>query len=219
MLTEEKKKLIEAEERYRHDIKIALSQAEHSTTVEIKKLASDIKSAKKTVVDKCISFFNTSLGMWFLSSILVTGGAATLQQIEHHYQDKQKNKALLISYQFEIGNRLQHMKYYLRHAKTVGDAKYALEGAFKSSAPISPEFQNLSLSALYFDLFQLIRGSIVPEERRAAMNLVLALENSEYLLRDQSDKAVLTDADKESLSKLISDIENSHLKDLKMIPD
>jgi hypothetical protein len=72
---------------------------------------------------------------------------------------------------------------------------------------------------LYFDLFQLIRGSIVPEERKAAMNLVLALENSEYLLKDQSDRVVLSDADKESLSKLISDIENSHLKDLKMIPD
>lgn len=106
-----------------------------------------------------MEFLNSSLGMWILSSVLLTGGAATYQQIQHGYQIHEQNHQLLVSHLFEIQNRVDNMEYLLRRAKTVGDAKKALSGLFRSTFPITPELQNRSLSSLYFSVYSLIPGT------------------------------------------------------------
>ncbi len=52
------------------------------------------------------------------------------QQIQHYYETEQKNRSQLVAYQFEIGNRIQNMKYFLYHSNTVGEAKLALASGF-----------------------------------------------------------------------------------------
>lgn len=213
MLSEDRKSIIEAEEKFRHELKIKLESESASLKSGLNHLEEDVRLIEKKFSAKLMEFLNSSVGMWFLSSVVITGGAAGLQQIQHHYETEQKNKAQLIEYQFEIGNRIQNMKYFLRHAKTVGDAKSALASVFKSKFPLSPALENQSLSALYFNLYQLIDGTDKDKSRRA-IEVVLDLEDAEISLQSQKNDQVLNVADKERLSKLVAAIENLHIKGL-----
>lgn len=211
MLSEDRKTIIEAEERFRHELKLKLEAEVACLKTGVNHLEQEVKIEEKKFSAKLMEFLNSSVGMWFLSSVVITGGAAGLQQIQHHYETEQKNKAQLIEYQFEIGNRIQNMKYFLRHAKTVGDAKSALAGVFKSKFPLSPTLENQSLSALYFNLYQLIDGTDKDKSKRAIL-VVLDLEDAEVSLQSQANDQALSIADKERLSKLVADIENLHIK-------
>jgi hypothetical protein len=204
MLSDDRKSIIEVEERYRHELKLKLE-------AEVKRVDDEVVLVEKKFTAKLMEFLNSSVGMWFLSSVVITGGAAMLQQIQHHYEIEQKNKSQLISYQFEIGNRIQNMKYFLRHAKTVGDAKSALASVFKSKFPLSPELENQSLSALYFNLYQLMDGTDKDKSKRA-IEVILDLEDAEVLLQSQKNDQLLDAADKERLNKLVTAIENLHIK-------
>lgn len=211
MLSDDRKTIIEAEERFRHELKVKLEAEAESLKSGLHRLEAEVKQVEKKFSAKLMEFLNSSVGMWFLSSVVITGGAAGLQQIQHHYETEQKNKAQLIEYQFEIGNRIQNMKYFLRHAKTVGDAKSALASVFKSKFPLSPNLENQSLSALYFNLYQLIEGTDKEKSKRA-IAVVLDLEDAEVSLQSQKNDQTLSVADKERLSKLVADIENLHIK-------
>lgn len=211
MLSDDRKTIIEAEERFRHELKVKLEADAESLKSGLHRLEAEVKQVEKKFLAKLMEFLNSSVGMWFLSSVVITGGAAGLQQIQHHYETEQKNKAQLIEYQFEIGNRIQNMKYFLRHAKTVGDAKSALASVFKSKFPLSPNLENQSLSALYFNLYQLIEGTDKEKSKRA-IAVVLDLEDAEVSLQSQKNDQTLSIADKERLGKLVADIENLHIK-------
>ncbi len=211
MLSNDRKSIIEAEEKFRHELKIKLEAETASLKSGLNLLEEDVKLVEKKFSAKLMEFLNSSVGMWFLSSVVITGGAAGLQQIQHHYETEQKNKAQLVEYQFEIGNRIQNMKYFLRHAKTVGDARSALASVFKSKFPLSPTLENQSLSALYFNLHQLIDGADKEKSRRA-IEVVLDLEDAEVSLQSQKNDQALSVADKERLSKLVADIEKLHIK-------
>jgi len=157
-----------------------------------------------------MEFLNSSLGMWILSSVLLTGGAATYQQIQHGYQIHEQNHQLLVSHLFEIQNRVDNMEYLLRRANTVGDAKKALSGLFRSTFPIAPELQNRSLSSLYFSVYSLIPGTS-QQKAQEAIEFVRQLEDSEYSLQSRPDTQILTTADRDQFNKLISACKSIHL--------
>jgi len=210
MLSEETKKRIEAEERFRHDLKVKLEAELASAKSAFASVQKEVGQAEKRTASKVMEFLNSSVGTWFLSSVVITGGAAMLQQIQHSHEIEQKNKTQLIAYQFEIGTRIQNMKFFLTQAKTVGDAKVALASVFQSKFPLNPELEKQSLSALYFNLHQLIDGS-EKEKTRLAMAVVLDLEQAEFLLQSQRNDQLLDANDKEKLAKLVTSIENLHI--------
>jgi hypothetical protein len=210
MLSEETKKRIEAEERFRHDLKVKLEAELASAKSAFASVQKEVGQAEKRTASKVMEFLNSSVGTWFLSSVVITGGAAMLQQIQHSHEIEQKNKTQLIAYQFEIGTRIQNMKFFLKQAKTVGDAKVALASVFQSKFPLNPELEKQSLSALYFNLHQLIDGS-EKEKTRLAMAVVLDLEQAEFLLQSQKNDQLLDANDKEKLAKLVTSIENLHI--------
>jgi len=210
MLSEETKKKIEAEERFRHDLKVKLEGELASAKSAFASLQKEVGQVEKRTASKVMEFLNSSVGTWFLSSVVITGGAAMLQQIQHSHEIEQKNKTQLIAYQFEIGTRIQNMKFFLTQAKTVGDAKVALASVFQSKFPLNPELEKQSLSALYFNLHQLIEWSD-KEKSRQAMAVVLDLEQAEFLLQSQKNNQLLDANDKEKLAKLVASIENLHI--------
>ena len=210
MLSEETKKRIEAEERFRHDLKVKLEAELASAKSAFASVQKEVGQAEKRTASKVMEFLNSSVGTWFLSSVVITGGAAMLQQIQHSHEIEQKNKTQLIAYQFEIGTRIQNMKFFLTQAKTVGDAKVALASVFQSKFPLNPELEKQSLSALYFNLHRLIEGS-EKEKTRLAMAVVLDLEQAEFLLQSQKNNQLLDANDKEKLAKLVTSIENLHI--------
>lgn len=151
---------------------------------------------------KLMEFLNSSLGMWVLSSVVLTGGAALIQQVQHNFQIREQNHRQLVNHVFEIDNRLDNMEFLLRRATTVGEAKKALEGLFKSIYPLTPELQNRSLSSLYFTVYSLIPPT---RQNRAdeAIELVRQLADSEYALQSRADDTPLTEPDRSQFEKLI----------------
>lgn len=210
MLDDQKKSMIEAEERFRHELQLKLVAEAARLRSEAGEVGTQLKLAEKKVASKLMEFLNSSVGLWFLSSVVITGGAAALQQIQHHYEVQQKNKLNSMTYQVEIGNRIQNMKYFLRRAQTVGEAKSALGSVFKSKFPITAELENQSLSTLYFNLYQLVEGSDKLKSAKA-LEIVRDLEEAELGLQNRPDKDPLDADDRNSFVKLIAVIESLHL--------
>jgi hypothetical protein len=190
MLSDIKKKLIEAEERYRHEIASKLRSEQAEVNVE------------RNLWDKANELLNSNVGMWFLSSVLVTGGTGAYQMMQHHYETKLRNRTELIAHQFEIGNRIQNMKYFLRKAKTEGDAQFALKSVFESKTPVNPQVEKLSMSVLYFNFYQ-IEGS----QNKRTLELVRQLEDQYYISLNQKPGDPFPDEEKAKSLKIVDTLE------------
>ena len=209
MLTEEEAKRIAAEERYRHSIRKSLSDEEVPVAVAV---AAPAVPERHGIGKKLFEFLNSSVGMWLLSSVVLTGGAAMIQQIQHNHEVSQKNRQDLTTHRFEIEHRIDNMVFRLRRAKTVGDAKAALDGIFKSPIPLTAELQNRSLGSLYLTIYSLLEGS-AQDKATQAVKLVKRLEDAELLLQAVPDDKPLDDAQRAELTKLITTIQHLHFVD------
>lgn len=207
MLTEEEMKRIAAEERYRHSLRVSLEQESAKPAPEPAP-----PPAAPGFGAKVYEFLNSSVGMWLLSSVVLTGGAAFLQQVQHEHEISQKNQTDLINHRFEIEHRLDGMNFLLRRAKTVGDAKAALSGVFKSAIPLTPELQNRSLASLYLAIYPMLAGSEKDKTNRA-YNLVRELEDVELLLQPLPDDKPLSDDQRAQISKLMTAIQQLKFAD------
>ncbi len=204
MLTDDELKRIAVEEHYRHSIRKAIE-----AQVPPPEPAPPPAPEKHSFGKKLFDFFNSSVGMWLLSSVVLTGGAAVLQQIQHDHEIALKNRDDLTSHKFEIQHRLDSMTFLLKRAKTVGDAKNALNGVFKSSIPLTPELQNRSLASLYLTIQPLLAGT-AKEKTAEAFDLVKQLEESELLLQSQPDDKPLDSGELAKLTKVITAIQKLH---------
>ena len=202
MLNDEKKVLIEEEERYRHEIAKKIS--DEATIVE-----KDIETSSHQIWAKIYDILNSNVGMLILSSVFISGGAAFYQNMQHSYESRVTSQKEIISCEFEIANRLYVVKNLISHAKTVGDALEALTGAKKSLGPVKPEFQNVGLAVLYFNLYQLTgnRNPSVEQDLRE-------IERVYFSLQEQDPKAIFNEADKESMTKIFNELFELNLKDI-----
>jgi len=187
-------KRIHAEEMLRREIREEIEAS--------KKEESSKSSNESGLSQKIMDFLNSSVGMWLLSSVVLTTGAAMIQQFQHQYQIREENHKQLVTHLFEIQNRLDNMEYILRHAKTVGDAKEGLKGLFKSIFPLSPELANRSLVSMYFSVYSLIPGDR-KVKAKDAITFVREMEESEFTFQSRPDSEKLNDADREQLRQLI----------------
>lgn len=205
MLSDEQRRIIEAEEQVRHEVRSRLN-AENPPPPPPPPPLPPPDSFGKRIFD----FFNSSVGMWLLSSVVLTGGAALLQNIQHSHEIAQQNRQQLATHRFEITHRLDQMEYGLRRATTVGEAKAAMDGMFKSKFPLTPELQNRSLASLYLTMYELLSGT-ERQKSEQAMNFIRRLEEAETSLQaktDDNDK--LDENQKELMHKLIKSIKALH---------
>lgn len=209
MLTDDELKRIAAEEHYRQTIRKSLE----AETVAVSAPSPPPPPEKDSLGKKLFEFLNSSVGMWLLSSVVLTGGAAIIQQIQHDHEAKLQNHQTLSTHRFEIHHRLDNMTFLLRRAKTVGDAKAALDGIFKSTIPLSPELQNRSLGSLYMGLMPLLAGS---DKQKAsdAFKLVRQLEEAELVMQSQPDDHPLDQSQRNRLTKLINTIQGLHFQEM-----
>ncbi|MGQ3301939.1 hypothetical protein [Reyranella sp.] len=207
MLTEDEMKRIAAEERYRHSIRKSLEE-------ESARPAADPPPPPPPpgFGAKLYEFLNSSVGMWLLSSVVLTGGAAFLQQVQHQHEISLKNQADLTSHRFEIEHRLDGMSFLLRRAVTVGDAKAALGGVFKSAIPVAPELQNRSLASLYLSIYPLLAGT-EKQKTNKAYHIVKELEDVELMLQPLPDSKPLDDAQRAQITKLMTAIQQLKFDD------
>lgn len=100
------------------------------------------------------------------------------------------------------------MKYFLRKAKTVGDAQLALKSVFQSKTPVNPDVEKLSLSVIYFNFYQ-----ILGTQNKEALELVRKLEDQEYLLQAEKPSTPLSEAAREKLLKWVTELEQIQIQD------
>jgi hypothetical protein len=206
MLSDDQKKIIEAEERHRHAVRKTLEEASAALSNTVVSAVSEVKKEKAKFNSQLMIFLNSSVGTLLLSSVVITGGAGLIQQIQHNHETHQKNREQLVLYKFEIENRLDNMEFALRRAQTVGEAKDALDKLFKSKFPLSPELQNRSLASLYLNIYELVPGT-QQQKAQAALGFIRELENAESLLTTQTDNTKSIDEkDKVQFTKLIQSI-------------
>ena len=208
MLTEDELKRIAAEEHYRQAIRKSL-EAEAAAAVPASAPAAAAQEEHHGLGHKLFEFLNSSVGMWLLSSVVLTGGAAVIQQIQHDHEARLQNRQTLSTHRFEIHHRLDNMTFLLRRAKTVGDAKAALDGIFKSTIPLSPELQNRSLGSLYMGLMPLLAGTD-KEKASEAFKLVKQLEEAELVFQSEPDNQPLDQSQRNRLTKLVHTIQGLH---------
>ena len=191
MLDDQKKKLIESEEMYRHKI--------------VQKIRSDAESIEQTANkleknfwDKTFELLNSNFGLWFLSSIFISGGAAIYQTTSHHYAQKLSAQKDFLTCEFEIENRLNSMDYLVKKAKTIGDAQYALLPMGKSFGAVSPEYEHVNITGLYFRTYQLtgINNKKTAEYLRELEELNLGIQQA-------NPKAPLDEQTRNKLLKVI----------------
>jgi hypothetical protein len=197
MLDELKKASIEAEESYRHQIAMKL----HS---EVSSAEQEVEAIEQSIWSKIQDFLNSNVGMWLLSSVLVTGGAGLYQTMQHRYEEKLHNKTQLIVLQFEIANRIQNMKYFWRKAQTIKEGDFALRSVFQSKTPINPDVEKINLSVLYFNLYQLIG-----HQNQEVLEIVRKLEDMEYELQTQKPADLLPEPVKKQGLELINRLEQT----------
>lgn len=203
---DERRRQIEGEEELRYHVRRRLD-AEHRASSPPPAPPAPPKSG---FGKKVMEFLNSSVGMWLLSSVVLTGGAALLQNIQHKHEVEQKNREQLAAHKFEVTHRLDQMEFGLRRAKTVGEAKAAMDGMFKSKFPLTPDLQNKSLGSLYLTMLQLVSET---DEKRASevMDFIRRLEEAELSLQDEPDDKPLDAEQREHLRKLLKSVKNLHL--------
>ncbi|MEN9864273.1 MAG: hypothetical protein RLZZ601_2037 [Pseudomonadota bacterium] len=192
MLDDEKKKLIEFEEEYRQKV----AEKIRTKMDFVEKNAADLE---KSFWTKASEVLNSNFGLWFLSSVFITGGAALYQNTQHHYEAKLNTEKEVITCEFEIANRLNSMKFLLLKAKTIGDAQTALTPISKSFGAVSAEYEHVNIAVLYFKIFQLtgIRDKQMGD-------LVKELEEINLAVQSANPKDPFIEADRKRLIEIIS---------------
>jgi len=191
MLNEDRKSIIEAEERYRHEIAKKLR-------ADLGVVEEDAKKLGKSFWDKAMEVLNSNFGLWFLSSVFITGGAAAYQITQHHYDAKLIRDKAIIACEFEIANRLNGMKFLLLRAKNIGQAQFALTPISKSLGPVSSEYENVNIAVLYFKIFQLTGQRDVQ-----IGDLVRELEEKNLLIQSENPKLPVDEAERKRLIEII----------------
>ncbi len=192
MLDNEKKKLIEAEEQYRQEITEKLR-------IEAESIQNAAKKIEKDFWGKAGQLLNSNLGLWFLSSVCISGGAALYQNAQHHYEVRLNAQKELLTCEFEIANRLNGMKFLLLRAKTNADAQAALGAVSKSFGAVSAAYEHVNIAVLYFKIFQLT-GVRDPQ----ISLYVRELEEKNLAIQSENPKAPFNEADRQRLIELIS---------------
>ena len=191
MLNDEKKSSIEAEERYRHEIASKLR-------ADLGAVEEDAKKLGKSFWDRAMEVLNSNFGLWFLSSVFITGGAAAYQITQHHYDAKLIRDKEIITCEYEIANRLNGMKFLLLRAKTVGQAQFALTPITKSLGAVSSEYENVNIAILYFKIFQL-----TGQRDTRIGDLVRELEEKNLLIQAENPKNPIDEADRKRTLEII----------------
>lgn len=159
--------------------------------------------------DDLNKLLNSNFFIWFLSSIIISGGATLYHISQQHFEIESNKQKEIINCQFEIVNRLNSMDYLIRRAKSMGDVKHALSGIHKSLEPVIPEYENVNISALYFKIYQLsgVRNAEIGSYLR---------ELDEWQLSSQIDdpSIPLQDTNKTKLLKLIHNLKEYEEKQI-----
>ncbi|PHY07138.1 MAG: hypothetical protein CK528_04835 [Alcaligenaceae bacterium] len=216
MLSDKTKKNIEAEETFRYALKAKLEEEHFKTTLL---LSEQLKNVQKNtsrqrnengVNHVFFRFFNSTLGIWILSTIFISGGASLFQYTQNKYKIEAANKESALKYEFDISARIENMKYFLDSALTVGDAQIALSGLYHNKFKTNEDLSGQTLNTIYLHLFAL-GDKDAKEVVKRSMEIVKKLERINFDLSLRQKSLLLNKEEKENLLEMVKNIYKLHL--------
>ena len=216
MQIDETKKIIEAEETFRYALKAKLEEEHFKTTLllseELKNVQKNTNSQKNEngVLQVFFRFFNSTLGIWILSTIFISGGASLFQHTQYKYKIETTNKELALKYEFEINARIQNMKHFIDRALTVGDAQIALSSLSYNKFKTDEDLSAQTLNTIYLHLYAL-GDKDEKEVVKRSMEIVAKLERTNFDLNLRQKSLLLNKEEKENLLEIIKNIYELHL--------
>ena len=162
MLSEAEQERVRLEEIFREEVRKTLHQ-------------------QKTTLQRVYDFFNSSLGIFVLSAILLGGLSALVTRWSENHQKQAQDRETIRRLDIEIAYRLQHLpvlssgvitftQMHTAKGALVGKAEqHPTAGKLGEFEPIFPEFSGRTL---FFLMWELQRT--VPPEQRAQLDAPLA---------------------------------------------
>ena len=150
MLTEEQKRQIREEEIFRDEIRSEVSTSESARGFKI----------------KLWMFLNSSFGIWFLSSVLVTSAVAGYQWLEQYNYRSAESRKQASYIDLEIHARSNRALEALRNAETNNDISNAI-GRLDEGSSIFPQYQDRKMLSLIQEQIVLVPNSEKQELREA----------------------------------------------------
>jgi hypothetical protein len=142
-LTETRKAEIALEEIYRAQIQ------------PIKKSGTLVADAD-SVGRRILKFFNSNLGIWLLSSVVLSSMATFLQREHAKYIDKAANRLRIESTKFNVSDRVEELRFFLRNADTNAECTKALETLFRTGYPNPGPTGGSSIYSLVYAIYPLL---------------------------------------------------------------
>jgi hypothetical protein len=181
MLTKEEKQQIHLEEAYRQEVRNQLQRNE----------------PKRSSSERVLAFLNSALGLWLLSTLVLSFGSFLYTRWEKRRDDarqtlekqrddarrnlekqeiaQRENNLLIRRLDTEISSRLNYFASAINHASKVGDksglgkAIAALDRPSESNylVTVFPEYANRSLRSLLWELLQIVPANEKDEITKA----------------------------------------------------
>ena len=142
-LTDERKAEIALEEIYRAQIQ---------PTKKIGMLAADADSVGR----RLLKFFNSNLGIWLLSSVVLSGMATFLQREHAKSVGQAANRLQIERTKFNVSDRVEELRFFLRNANTNAECAKALETLFRTGYPNPGPTGGSSIYSLVYAIYPLL---------------------------------------------------------------
>ena len=121
-----------------------------------------IKKSSTLVVDadsvgrRILKFFNSNLGIWLLSSVVLSSMATFLQREHAKYLDEAANRLRIESTKFNVSDRVEELRFFLRNANTNAECTKALETLFRTGYPNPGPTGGSSIYSLVYAIYPLL---------------------------------------------------------------
>jgi hypothetical protein len=198
-LTDARKAEIALEEIYR---------AEIQPIKKIGTLAADADSVGR----RFIQFFNSNLGIWLLSSVILSGMATFLQREHAKSVAKAVNRLQIESTKFNVSDRVEELRFFLRNANTNAECAKALETLFRTGYPNPGHTGGSSVYSLVYAIYPLLANPH-DEVIKDALETIRKMEHKYMELKGLEAGASPPANTKEGLYAQLD-----HLQSLQLVP-
>lgn len=154
MLTDEEKNQVRLEEIFRHQVQEELKKTKLPTSH----------------LAQLVSFLNTGLGLWFLSTLAVGIISWSYGEWSHYQESQRSTKEIIRKLDLEIGVRLRNFDIQINNANNLKIYYVALWGLEQPHGivrglpnTVFSEFSERSFRSLLWELYTLVPPSEKPE--------------------------------------------------------
>lgn len=198
MLTDEEKNQIRLEEIFRHHVR-----------KELEKI-----NTPSSHLARLVSFFNTGLGLWLLSTLAVGFISWGYGEWSRHQENQRNTTELIRKLDLEIGVRLRHFDVVITNANSLKTYYIALWGLEQPSGIIEglpntvfPEFSRRSFRSLLWELYTVVpsteKAKIIAALRKAQVLAERAPQASTFIGALNAEKQPIPSADIQAVKAIM----------------